>query len=108
MSNPAKLIFTYGLVLLLYPSLQGQEKLPVPDAQAILKKTREVYSGLNSYHFVHEILVESKKQGEKAFKPIGQIQMEAASEQAAVQILHLHARPEAWLEELSLQVDPCS
>jgi len=65
MSNPAKLIFSYGLVLLLYPSLLGQEKLPVPDAQAILKKTLEVYSGLNSYHFVHEILVESKKQGEK-------------------------------------------
>jgi hypothetical protein len=82
MSNPAKLIFTSGLVLLLYPALQGQEKLSVPDAQAILKKTREVYSRLNSYHFVHEILVESKKQGEKAFKPIGQIQMEAASEQA--------------------------
>lgn len=82
MNRPTRPLLIFGCILFLAAGLLGQEKPAAPDAQSILKKTREVYRDLDSYHFVHALTIESKKAGEKEQKTTARIQMEAASEKA--------------------------
>jgi hypothetical protein len=41
---------------------QQPEPQKLPDAKAVLEKTRQVYHGLKSYHFEHQLVVEGQKE----------------------------------------------